>query len=235
MSNRDRVKESVLRAAAVIVPAHRVIVYEVDGAMEPFDHVSSWSERHWGELYRRFVELDPYHPRHFAKSRRSVFGTREGFSCVHESPDYIVGFRHAVGVVFKAELFFRDDRGRIRGGVRFARTRESTEFSRREMEILEAMHPVFSTAWCSSLPMEEEECPLTQALSPRERQVLDYALAGHPNAGICRALGIAMPTTKHHMRSILAKTGAANRRELLSMFYQRRAALSASVGAVRAH
>jgi len=44
-----------------------------------------------------------------------------------------------------------------------------------------------------------------------------------------------MPTTKHHMRSILAKTGAANRRELLSMFYQRRAALSASVGAVRAH
>lgn len=235
MSNRDRVKESILRAATAIVPAHRVIVYAVDGAMQPFGHVSSSNERHWGDLYRRFVALDPYHPRNFADSPRSVFGTREGFCCVHESLDYVIGFRHFVGVHFKAEVFFRDDRGRIRGGMRFARPPGSMEFTRREMEILEAMQPVFSTAWCTSLSDEEDGSPLTQALSQRERQVLDHALAGHSNASICRALGIAMPTVKHHMRSILAKIGVANRRELLAAFYQRRAATPTRLAEPRPH
>lgn len=223
-----------MRAAAAVVPAHRVIVYEVDSAMEPFGHISSWAERNWGELYRRFVQLDPYHPRHFTRTGRSVFGTREGFSCTHESADYVAGFRHAIGVFFKAELFFRDERGRIRGGVRFARTKDSTEFTRREMEILEAMQPVFSAAWCASLPMTDE-CSLTRTLSRRERQVFDCVLAGYSNESICRTLGIAMPTTKHHVRSILAKTGVANRRELLSMFYQRRAVLGSSAEMVRSH
>ncbi len=234
MSNRDQVKESVLRAATAIVPAQRVIVYEVDSALQPFGHVSSWSERYWGELYRRFVELDPYHPRHFAQSRRSVFGTRDGFSCVRESPDYIAGFRHAVGVAFKAELFFRDDRGRIRGGVRFARTPGSSEFTRREMETLEAIQPVFSAAWCSALPPHEDD-PLVLALSTRERQVLDLALAGKSNEDIGRALGLAIPTIKHHVRSILSKTGTRNRRELLSAFYRRQAANAAPVVNPRPH
>lgn len=225
LSNRDRVKESILRAAAALVPAHRVIVYEVDSAMEPFGHLSSWSERHWGDLYRRFVALDPYHPRHFAGKERSVFGTREGFCCVHEPADYLTGFRHAVGVFFKAEVFFRDDRGRIRGGMRFARSPASAEFTLQEMERLEAIQPVFSSAWCTSLP-DEDQSPLTRGLSQRERQVLEYALAGLSNAQICRALGIALPTTKNHMRSILDKTGTANRRELLSAFYQHRARVS---------
>ncbi|MCL4745006.1 MAG: hypothetical protein KJZ83_06285 [Burkholderiaceae bacterium] len=221
MPRYDRVKESILRAAVAVIPAHRVIVYEVDGSMEPCGHISSWQERHWGDLYRRFVRLDPYHPRHFADNPRSVFGTRQGFCCVRESPDYLVGFRHVVGVSFKAEVFFRDDRGRIRGGMRFARAPGSSEFSRCEMEILEAMQPVFSTAWCTALPLDENHAQ-TQALSPREHQVLRHALAGQSNAAISRTLGIAMPTTKHHMRSILTKLGASNRRELLSAFYQRR-------------
>lgn len=223
LSNRDDVKQSILRAAATIVPSDRVIVYDVDGELQPLGHVSSSNERHWGDLYRRFVALDPYHPRYFVDSPRSVFGTREGFCRVHESPDYVTGFRHVVGVHFKAEVFFRDDRGRIRGGMRFARAPGGVEFTSREMEILEAMQPVLSMAWCTSLDdVKEDESPLRQALSQRERQVLDYVLAGHSNAGICRALGIAMPTVKNHMRSILAKTGAANRRELLAGFYQRR-------------
>lgn len=108
------------------------------------------------------------------------------------------------------------------GAACLARTHGSAEFTRHEMQTLEAIQPVFSAAWCASLP-QQEECLLTLALSPRERQGADDALAGRSNADICRALGIAMPTTKHHLRSILAKTGTANRRELLSTFYQRRA------------
>lgn len=222
MSKRDRVKESILRAAATVVPAERVIIYGVDDALEPFGHVSSCVERPWGDLYRRFVALDPFHPRNFAQNPRSVFGTREGFCCVHESADYVTGFRHAVGVFYKAEVFFRDDDGRIRGGMRLARSLAGEEFTRREMETLEAMQPVFSRAWCSSLP-EERVSPLTDSLSPRERQVLDYVLAGYSNDAIARALRIALPTTKHHVRGILAKTGMANRRELLAAFYRRRA------------
>ncbi len=235
MPSRNQVKESVLRAATAIVPAQRVIVYEVDDAMEPFGHVSSWSERYWGELYRRFVKLDPYHPRHFAGDRRSVFGTPEGYRCMHESPDYLSGFRHAVGVAFKAELFFRDDRGRIRGGMRFARTSGGSEFTRDEMQTLESIQPVFSAAWCSALPAGDAESAWAGALTARERQVLEHVLAGLSNDDIRRALGIAMPTVKHHMRSILAKTGTVNRRELLSKFYLRRTGPPSPAGEILRH
>lgn len=46
------------------------------------------------------------------------------------------------------------------------------------------------------------------ALTPRERDVLALAIAGHPNKEIARRLGISFRTVEVHRSRILLKTGA---------------------------
>lgn len=58
------------------------------------------------------------------------------------------------------------------------------------------------------LMVPQEPCLL---LSGRERQVAQGVLDGKPNKVIARDLGITETTVKVHMKSILRKTGMANR------------------------
>jgi two-component system nitrate/nitrite response regulator NarL len=51
----------------------------------------------------------------------------------------------------------------------------------------------------------------TEALSPREGQVLALVVDGYSNREIAAELGIARNTVKNHVRSILGKLGARNR------------------------
>ena len=51
-------------------------------------------------------------------------------------------------------------------------------------------------------------------LSAREREVATLILAGHPNAGIARRLGIAVGTVKNHRHSIYAKLDITTEREM---------------------
>lgn len=48
-------------------------------------------------------------------------------------------------------------------------------------------------------------------LSPREKDVVRLLCASGDNTAIGVALGIAMPTVKRHMLSIMKKTGLPNR------------------------
>jgi DNA-binding NarL/FixJ family response regulator len=53
------------------------------------------------------------------------------------------------------------------------------------------------------------------ALSPRQREVLDMALQGKANKVIARALGISEGTVKAHLSRIYAELGVSNRTEAL--------------------
>jgi DNA-binding NarL/FixJ family response regulator len=57
-------------------------------------------------------------------------------------------------------------------------------------------------------------------LSPRERSVLSYMAAGMKNRDIAAALGVAETTVKTHVKTILAKLGAASRSEAAAIAWR---------------
>jgi len=56
-----------------------------------------------------------------------------------------------------------------------------------------------------------------QQLSPREREVMELVVGGHPNKVIAHRLGIALRTVEIHRARIMEKTGARNLSELVRM------------------
>lgn len=54
-------------------------------------------------------------------------------------------------------------------------------------------------------------------LTPRERQVLDMVVAGHPNKEIARACAVSEQTIKHHLTRVFDKVGASSRVELVML------------------
>ena len=55
------------------------------------------------------------------------------------------------------------------------------------------------------------------SLSPREREVMDLVVAGHPNKIIAFRLKIAVRTVEIHRARVMEKTGARNLSELVRM------------------
>jgi DNA-binding NarL/FixJ family response regulator len=60
-----------------------------------------------------------------------------------------------------------------------------------------------------------------EALTAREREVLELVAAGYPNKTIARELGISEHTAKFHVGSLLAKLGAASRTEAVTLATRR--------------
>jgi len=56
-----------------------------------------------------------------------------------------------------------------------------------------------------------------QALTPRESEVLDFALKGHSSKVIARALDISHRTVELHRSNLLEKLGVASIAELLRL------------------
>jgi two-component system, LuxR family, response regulator FixJ len=54
-------------------------------------------------------------------------------------------------------------------------------------------------------------------LTPREREVMDLVVAGHPNKVVADRLGIAVRTVEIHRARVMEKTAARNLSELIRM------------------
>lgn len=63
--------------------------------------------------------------------------------------------------------------------------------------------------------------PAFDALSAREREVLERLARGAPNKRIAIDLDLSLHTVKRHVANILAKTGAGSRAELIARFLER--------------
>ena len=58
---------------------------------------------------------------------------------------------------------------------------------------------------------DSEQAALTEALTPREMQVLELLAEGMPNKAIARQLNISDQTVKFHVAQVCGKLGAINR------------------------
>ena len=58
------------------------------------------------------------------------------------------------------------------------------------------------------LAWREDAADRVASLTPRERQIMELVLAGHPNKNIAADLGINQRTVENHRAAIMHKTGS---------------------------
>jgi DNA-binding NarL/FixJ family response regulator len=58
---------------------------------------------------------------------------------------------------------------------------------------------------------DDDDRPVDEPLTSREREVLEALAEGLPNRAIAERLGISDQTVKFHVASVMAKLGASNR------------------------
>ena len=73
-----------------------------------------------------------------------------------------------------------------------------------------AMHGAYSAPCADAVPRGDT---VLEQLTPAERGVLRAVNAGWSNKEIARELGVAVPTVKHHVHSVLTKLGVRRRGE----------------------
>ncbi len=64
---------------------------------------------------------------------------------------------------------------------------------------------------------QEETAARVASLTPRQRQIMELVIAGHPSKNIAWHLGISQRTVENHRASIMRKTGAKCLPELARM------------------
>lgn len=67
----------------------------------------------------------------------------------------------------------------------------------------------------------EDDDALVEALTPRERQVLELVADGLSNKAIAARLGVSDETVKFHLTAIFGKLGASNRTDAVRLALRR--------------
>ena len=116
------------------------------------------------------------------------------------------------------------------GDLRIWRGRGKEDFSRREIEIVDAIGPAFTNAMRRALAREGggrsgaspgglmERIASETRLTAREKEIARSAALGKTDMEVARALGISVTTVRTHLRHIFAKLGVSNRTQLATRF-----------------
>lgn len=211
-------KQNILQVAGSLVPVARGCFYEVGPDLEPSGHVVLGGETRWikpyGETYRRY---DPFHPRHFAHTRRSIITAGDVHGGLHSHLIYVREFMQPIGVTHKVELLLRDSSNQIIAGLRLGRSASQGEFSADTLQRLDAFLPVIEKACVGA--RRPQPFPWAN-LTPRENEVMQCLLEAMPDKLIARELGLSLATVKLHTKSIFRKIGASSRAEAIVMAYR---------------
>ena len=116
------------------------------------------------------------------------------------------------------------------GDLRIWRGRGREDFSRREIEIVDAIGPAFTNAMRRALAREAGDgsgTPLgalteriegETRLTAREKEIAMSVALGKTDMEIAGALGISVTTVRTHLKHIFAKLGVSNRTRLATRF-----------------
>lgn len=119
----------------------------------------------------------------------------------------------------------------------------STQFTLSEVKLMQTVYPLLAGLFESHLRLYSASNPtvtevrfgetgsgtpldfsaaveefLPAILTPRERQIVKFVLAGYPNAAIASCLGIGEGTSWNHKKRLYSKLDITSERELFSMF-----------------
>ena len=110
------------------------------------------------------------------------------------------------------------------GDLRIWRGRGKEDFSRREVEIVDAIGPAFTNAMRRALAREGgsgaslgalmERIESEAGLTAREKEIALSAALGETDRAIAQACGISVATVRTHIKHIFAKLGVSNRTQL---------------------
>lgn len=211
-------KQNILQVAGSLVPVARCCFYEVGPDLEPSAHVVLGGETRWikpyGETYRRY---DPFHPRKFAHTKRSIITANDVCGGINSHPRYVREFMQPIGVAHKVELLLRDSSNQIIAGLRLGRSASQGEFSADTLQRLDSFLPVIEKACLAA--RRPPAFPWAN-LTPRETEVMQCLLEAMPDKLIARKLGLSLATVKLHAKSIFRKIGASGRAEAIVMAYR---------------
>jgi DNA-binding CsgD family transcriptional regulator len=129
----------------------------------------------------------------------------------------------SIGAVDDLRLLIRDGE-RLVAGISVWRGPGSPGWSPRQLRFLASLQPLIEMAYVAALRVASSiDARLPATLTRRQHQVARMLAAGATNAEVARALNISADTAKSHTRAVLAKVGAASRRELLVKLNRHRA------------
>jgi DNA-binding CsgD family transcriptional regulator len=195
-------------------------------------------------LVRRYLEnyavFDPFYAFWRREQRPGIVPLKSLADSEAKRGQYIAGFLAQADIVDEVGILLKDG-GDCCLGIFLDSMRRP--FRDREIALLGERLPVFAALHALDLrsrtgdsnrketlptpgaaPRREPTIPagLWPELSPRERQLVQLILAGHPTATIAKRLGITVGTAKNHRRRIYEKLDITTERELFLQFFQYR-------------
>ena len=146
--------------------------------------------------------------------------TQESFekTDIYKKHYLIENFRYSIGmnIVFKDEVI---------GHLQFFRKRESGDFSKRELFIMDQLqkHLAYRLSYEAKKGDSryfyakgyQEKINRDFGLTAREAEILEYAVKGYSNVAIAENMQISVNTVKKHFHSMYEKMNVKNRVQLL--------------------
>lgn len=124
--------------------------------------------------------------------------------------------------------FYAYSSGRNIGDLRIWRSSKREDFSRRDLEILNALGPAFTNAMRACRTAEQnsngemgllnamEDVALNAGLTAREKEIAVAVLVGNSDKQIADTFCIAVSTVRTHLKHIYRKLGVSGRTQLIN-------------------
>ncbi|WP_339673335.1 helix-turn-helix transcriptional regulator [Dasania marina] len=176
------------------------------------------------EYKKRFLHIDPLHPRNFENNETTVV-------CSHEFMPhqrwiktlFYQEFMLPKGFTYSTDIFFRNDQGII-AALLTTRKESLGKYQKHEIELLQGAQRFieFSLNKIYLPPRISERSYVkhTYGLTKRELDVLECAMTGLTNKIMCENLDMRLPTLRTHLHHIFDKVGASTTSELIARIFR---------------
>lgn len=166
------------------------------------------------EYLRCYSQFDPMLPRYFAAKDIDLVTDED---IVQDrgtaTPDFLDDFLKRYGYPHVAEVFLRRG-GLIVAGMTLLRENHGTPFTHAQKSLIAEAREFVEYRYVTSTPRQHHDTAGAGQFTPREAEIYRLICKGASNEETAQALGIKLSTVKTHVRSLLAKVGVANRKEL---------------------